>query len=97
MDNEPVLTITALFALIEAAVVAVIGVFAAGMTWSPEFTTAVVAAASAITIAIGAALTVFFARPKVTPIANPNLPIDTVVNKDISAPTGVVTLQPAQP
>lgn len=90
-ENEPVRSIGAVFLSLKAAVIAVITVIAVSAHWDDVLTGAVIGAGAAITVAIGDIIVMVLTREKVTPVANPNLPIDTIVNRDIAAPTGVVT------
>lgn len=88
--NEPVINIGAVFTSLKLAVTAVITVIALQLELSEAATASLVAAGAAITIAIGDVLTYLMTRKQVTPIAQPNLPIGTVVNQFTPETTGVV-------
>lgn len=67
MENEPVITIGALFTSIKVAVTAIITAWALQAGLSEEETVAYVGAGAAITIAVGDSIGYFLTRRRVTP------------------------------
>jgi hypothetical protein len=93
MNSEPVVSIGAVFTSLKLAVTAVIAIMAIQLEMDEAATIALTSAGAAITIAVGDIIGYLMTRDKVTPVADPNLPIGTLVNRDDSAPTGIVTEQ----
>lgn len=90
MNNEPVLSIGAVFTSLKAAVIAVLTVVALQLNLDANQTAAVIGAGAAITLAVGDIFGYYFTRQQVTSIANPNLPIGTTVNANSPSPEGQV-------
>jgi hypothetical protein len=95
VEREPVVSIGAVFTSLKLAVTALLTVMALQLNMDEGATAALIGAGAAITIAVGDIVAYILTRDRVTPVAAPNLPIGTVVNRDAPDPTGVVTVAPA--
>ena len=91
MNNEPVLSIGAVFTSLKAAVIAVLTVVALQLNLDANQTAAVIGAGAALTLAVGDIFGYYFTRQQVTSVASPNLPIGTQVNVDSPQPQATVT------
>jgi hypothetical protein len=90
MSQSPVVSIGAVFTSLKLAVTLLLAFIALQLDMDEVSTIALTSAGAAITIAVGDIIGYLLTRDQVTPVANPNLPIGTEVNRDSAAPTGVV-------
>lgn len=72
MEREPLVTIGAVMTSVKLAVVAVVAVLVIDM--DPDRAALVIAAASAVTIALGDILQLIIGRRRVTPASDPVIP-----------------------
>ena len=77
--DQPLITIQAVFTSIKAAVIAVLTIVAIQLQMDEVSTAAFIGAGAAITTAVGDVLALLYARPRVTPVADPALAAGTTV------------------
>jgi hypothetical protein len=99
MNDQPVYSIGGLLTSFKLAVLAIATVLVVflptSMVTNPDGTpnnvpALILAATAAFTVFIGDLLGYILTKDRVTSVANPNLPIDTIVNEHSGAPTGIV-------
>lgn len=93
MNTQPVYTIGTVITATEIAVVSVLTVIvlAMGLQEDAPLAIAITGAGSGLTLAIGNIIGYYMTHQQVTSVTSPNLPINTLVNEHIKAPTGIVT------